>query len=66
MMLYSSNRNIMKKGKEATILEQVDSAGSDEDKDSDLSDIPSHNFTKIVDHYNRGEIGGVEEDMVTA
>ena len=57
-MLYSSNRNTLKKGRAATILEQVDSAGSDEDKNSDISDNVSNiNFKNIVDHYNKGEIG---------
>lgn len=65
MMLYSSNRNILKKGQHCTILECVDSAGSDEDKSSDISEAPQ-NFKDIIDHYNRGEIGGVDEELETS
>ena len=64
MMLYSSNRNTLKKGRAATVLEQVDSVGSDEDKDSDISDNLSNlNFKSIVDHYNKGEIGAEVQEV---
>ena len=50
MMLYSSNRNTLKKGRASTVLEQVDSAGSNEDKDSEIMG-DNDNFKHIVDHY---------------
>ena len=65
MMLYSSNRNILKKGRAATVLEQIDSVGSNEDKDSDLSGSQLsqwNNFNAIVDHYRKNEIGGGDDE----
>ena len=62
MMLYSSNRNVLKKGRVSTVLELVDSAGSDEDKNSDFADETSNNnFQNIVDSYNKSEIATLEE-----
>ena len=63
MMLYSSNRNILKLGRQSTMLVQVDSAGSNEDIDSDQSN-ENPNFKKIVDHYNKAEIGASTPDVL--
>ena len=36
MMLYSANRNILRRGQASTVLEQVKSDGSNEDNSSDF------------------------------
>ena len=58
MMLYSANRNVLKKGRVSTVLELVDSAGSEEDKNSDdfAESTSNNNFKSIVDNYNKSEI----------
>lgn len=53
MMLESSNRQNLKLGRESTLLEQVESAGSEENQFSDTSIDTPMCFLDIVDNYRK-------------